>query len=71
MTTDPTSVEVRALLARRGLTVTALAPCVDLTVVALRRRIAGKVPWTVDEVRRVAAALDVPVAALVPEQVSA
>jgi len=54
-------------MARRSMTQRALAASLGMTQQALSRRLSGEVPFDVDELGRVAALLDVPVAVLFGE----
>lgn len=55
---------IRAELARRGANQGDLANILNLHQTAVHRRMAGKVPWRVDELTKVAEYLGVPVAEL-------
>lgn len=59
--------EVRASLARRGMGKADLGRILEVTPPTAARRWSGAQPYSVDELERIALALDVPVMALVPE----
>lgn len=59
---------VRAEMARRGVSQTALAEQLGITQTAVSTRLRGKVAFNVDELAAVAAALDVPIGALLAEE---
>lgn len=54
--------EVRALMGRYSVTQTVLAPALGMSQSALSERLTGTVPWTVDDLARVADYFDVDVA---------
>ena len=56
---------VRAEAARRGLTQAALSRAIGVPHATLSRRLRGLSPFTVTEIIAVAAALDLPVSALI------
>ena len=67
MATTPsatTGANVRAEMARRGVSQTALAQTVGLSQTAISKRLRGATPFDVNELIAVAAALDVPLSAL-------
>jgi transcriptional regulator with XRE-family HTH domain len=59
---------VRAEMARRGISQTTLAEKLALTQPSISSRLRGQVAFNVDELAVVAEALDVPLAALLAEQ---
>jgi transcriptional regulator with XRE-family HTH domain len=61
---------VRAEMARRNLSQTALAEQLNVTQQKLSRCISGQQPFRVDELARIAEALDVPLVDLVGEAVA-
>lgn len=60
--------EIRAVMARKRLTQTALAALIDMPVYSLARRLKNETAITVDELAAIAAALDVPVGQLLPAE---
>jgi len=58
---------VKAEMARRSHSQVSLAPLVGMRQQALSRRLSGKTPFTIDELARVAAALELSLADLVAE----
>lgn len=58
---------VRAEMARRGVSQTALAERLGMTQTAVSTRLRGKVAFNVDELAAVAEALEIPVARLMAE----
>jgi transcriptional regulator with XRE-family HTH domain len=60
--------EIRAAMARKRVTQTALAALIGMPVYSLARRLSNQAPLTVDELAAIAAALDVPVADLLPAE---
>lgn len=67
-TAERTGANVRAEMARRGLSQVALAEQLGISQSMLSNRLAGKTVFNIDELTRIAAALDVPIAALLAEQ---
>lgn len=57
--------EIRAGLARRRVTQDQLAAAIGISQATMSRRLAGTQPFTVPELERVAAFLDVPLGSLV------
>lgn len=57
-------VNVKAEMARRGLSQTTLGRVVGLSQASLSLRLNGRVAFTIDELAKIAAALDVPLATL-------
>lgn len=66
-----TAEQLRATLARRKITGAQLAKMLDTNPMWVQRRMRGDVPITVNDLERIAGALDVPLADLLPEQASA
>lgn len=67
MTTNPSAVigaNVRAEMARRGISQTALAMRLQKSQTAVSKRLRGETPFDVNELATVAAALNVPMGAL-------
>lgn len=62
---------VRAELARRSMTATALADRLGTTQQTLSRRLTGVVPFDVDELQAIADALEISFGALVGDEVPA
>ena len=62
---------IRAELARRGRTQTALADAVGMSQVAMSRRLLGQTPIDLDDLEGIAAFLQMPVSALLPVEASA
>ncbi len=62
---------VRAEMARRRVTQTALADVLGMTQTALSRRISGAIPFDVNELHAIAEHLGLPPAALLGQTVSA
>lgn len=62
---------VRVEMARRRMSQRALADATGLTQSYIGRRMTGDMPFTTDDLAKVAAALGLPVAALVPTAVAA
>jgi transcriptional regulator with XRE-family HTH domain len=60
--------EVRALAARRRTTQVGLADVIGLSQAAVSRRLRGEIPFTVDELAKVATHFEVPLGSLLPEQ---
>lgn len=60
--------EIRAVMARKRVTQTALAALIDMPPYTLARRLANEVPITVNELAAIAAALGVPVIDLLPAE---
>lgn len=58
--------EVRAALGRKMLTASALAEAVNMTTSTMSQRLRGQSPFTVDELARIADALDVPIRSFFP-----
>ena len=68
MTTTPTAttgVNVRAEMARRGVTQMTLARKIGLSQAAVSARLKGKTPFDINELVQIAVALDVPLDALI------
>lgn len=63
--------EVRGLMAKRRVTASELADLTGISPAALSRKLNNKVGFTVDELLRVAAALETDVRTLLPVAVSA
>lgn len=61
---DPLLAEIKAGLARRDLTQSDLANHLSLSRGAIGRRLTGEVPFNIDELRRTATFLNVPLATL-------
>ncbi|CPW40551.1 helix-turn-helix domain-containing protein [Mycobacteroides abscessus] len=72
MSLDPISQRVvgnvRAEMARAGESQSSLSPKILLSQAALSRRLCGFTAFTVDELARIAGALNVPIAALLADQ---
>lgn len=68
---DRVSANIRAEMARGKRTQAALAHQVGMRQQALSRRMAGHAPLSVDELGRIAEALDVPIEALLAEATKA
>ena len=67
MTTTPsatTGANVRAEMARRGLSQTALAQRLGMSQTAVSKRLRGETPWDINELTIVATALSVPLEVL-------
>lgn len=58
--------EIRAHLARRQLTQHQLGEAIGLSPQSVSLRMNGRVPWTFEEVLKVAQWLEIPVASLIP-----
>ncbi len=74
MSTTPTpqiAANIRAELGRQNKTRAALAREMGVTEMWLSRRVNAQTPFTVDDLATIAAALDVPMADLLPEAASA
>jgi len=54
-------------MARRSHSQVSLAPLVGMRQQALSRRLSGRTPFTIDELARIAGALEVPLSRLVSE----
>lgn len=67
-TAERTGANVRAEMARRGLSQIELAQQLGMSQSMLSYRLSGKTVFNIDELTRVAAALEVPLTALVAEQ---
>lgn len=67
-TAQRTGANVRAEMARRDMNQSALAEQLGISQSMLSYRLSGKVAFDVDELARVAAVLEVPVATLLAEQ---
>lgn len=67
-TAEQTGANVRAEAARRGMTQMELAQQLGMSQSMLSYRLAGKTVFNIDELTRVAAALQVPITALLAEQ---
>lgn len=69
MATNPPALNpnIRAEMARSGITQAALAQQLRMSQSALSRRLTGDAEWTVDELVRVAGVLGCPVSVLLPE----
>lgn len=63
---DTVAAEVRANLARRGETRAWLCDTAGIKPATMSRRLAGKSPFTVDELAAIAEALEIPLSALLP-----
>ena len=61
-----TGANVRAEMARRGVSQVALAEHMGKTQAAISARILGRVPFDINELTAVAAYLEVPITALLP-----
>lgn len=59
---------VRAEMARMGVTQVQLAAHLDMAQAAVSRRLTGATPWRIDELQAVAAFLGVPVTTLLPTE---
>lgn len=59
--------EVRAAMARLGCTQAVLAERINRDQHFVSRRLSGKVPFTIDELARIAEALNVPIEALLAQ----
>jgi len=66
MTKTP-SANIRAEMARAGVTQTQLAVALGLPQAAISRRLCDETPWRVSEVQSVAEALGVPLSALLAD----
>lgn len=66
-TSHRAAAEVRAEMARQGCTQAALAARINRDQHFISRRLSGKVPFTVDELARIAEALSVPIEALLAD----
>lgn len=66
-----TAEQLRATLARRRITGTRLAEMLGTNAMWAQRRMSGSVPITVNDLDRIATALDVPLSDLLPEKASA
>lgn len=64
-TTQRTSARVRAILAERRLAGAWLAGQLGMPTSTLNRRLTSRLPWDLDELDAVSAALDVPVTDLI------
>jgi len=74
MSTTPTpqiAANIRAELGRQNKTRAALAREMGVTEMWLSRRVNAQTPFTVDDLATIAAALDVPMADLLPSEASA
>lgn len=74
MSTSPTEItgaNVRAEMARRKVSQVAVAAHLGLSQTAVSARLAGRVPFDINELHAIAGLLDVPIAALIPAQVVA
>lgn len=74
MSTTPTpqiTANIRAELGRQNKTRAALAREMGVTEMWLSRRVNAQTPFTVDDLATIAAALDVPMADLLPTEASA
>ncbi len=74
MSTTPTpkiAANIRAELGRQNKTRAALAREMGVTEMWLSRRVNAQTPFTVDDLATIAAALDVPMADLLPTEASA
>lgn len=60
--------EIRAVMARKRVTQTELAALINMKVATLRRRLDGDTEISVNDLAAIAAALDVPVAELIPAE---
>jgi len=60
MIQENVTAEVRAEIGRQDLSQEALAKALGWESSKLRRRLKGRVSWSVDEIERIAAILDVP-----------
>jgi transcriptional regulator with XRE-family HTH domain len=58
---------VKAEMARRSHSQISFAPLVGMRQQALSRRLSGKTPFTIDELARIASALEVPLSHLVSD----
>jgi len=58
---------VKAEMARRSHSQVSLAPLVGMRQQALSRRLSGRTPFTIDELARIASALEVPLSHLVSD----
>lgn len=69
MATNPPALNpnIRAEMARSGITQGILASRLDMSQSALSRRLTGDAEWTVDEVLRAAVVLGCPLRVLLPE----
>lgn len=65
-TRGPVATAIRLELVRREMSANELARRVGIKRAAFGRRMTGQVPFTVDDLTRIAAELDVPVTALLP-----
>lgn len=70
-TTQLTAGAVRAELARRRISGRELGRAIGWSLGTTSRRLNGQSPITVDELARIAQFIDVPLAALLPEQIAA
>lgn len=67
--TQAVGANVRAEVARRGLTQAALADVIGVSQSQLSKRLRGVIPFDVNELAAIAKALDVPIADLLPSKV--
>lgn len=70
-TTPKIAANIRAELGRQNKTRAALAREMGVTEMWLSRRVNAQTPFTVDDLATIAAALDVPMADLLPTEASA
>lgn len=73
MATTPSAVagaNIRAEMARRGISQTTLAAAVGMSQFSISSRIRGVTAWTLDELVAVADALDVPLEVILPSKVA-
>ena len=69
--TAKTGENVRAEMARRGVTQTTLARKIGLSQAAVSARIKGKTPFDINELCLIASVLNVPLTALLPTEAAA
>ena len=69
--TAQTGANVRAEIARRGMTQAAISECIGVSQSQLSKRLQGRIPFNVNELAAIASALDVPLSDLIPREPAA
>lgn len=69
--TERVALAIRVEMVRRGMRTSALAASIDESYLWLQRRLTGQTPFYLEDVQRIADALEIPLSALVVEDVAA
>lgn len=69
--TERVALAIRVEMVRRGMKTSALAARIDESYLWLQRRLTGQTPFYLEDVQRIADALEIPLTSLVGEDVPA